>query len=124
LDKIVLLSTLIGPRHTFDKFITQIKTYFAIILQSIVEHKRLSAAVTVLLLVVFIWPGEPEQPVQTISITPKRIDPSDKPVLINEIVPDFGKFDAGPSKKAAFFDYFSPLIEKKMAPLSSHAKLY
>jgi Bax protein len=113
LDKIVSLSVLIGSRHTFDKFITQIKTYFAIILQSIVEHKRLSAAVTVLLLVVLIWPGEPEQPVQTISITPKRIGPTDKPVMINEIVPDFGKFDAGPSRKAAFFDYFSPLIEKR-----------
>ncbi len=113
LDKIVSLSALIGSRYTFDKFITQIKTYFAIILQSIVEHKRLSAAVTVLLLVVLIWPGEPEQPVQTIFITPKRIDPTDKPIMINEIVPDFGKFDAGPSRKAAFFDYFSPLIEKR-----------
>lgn len=113
LEKIVSLAQLICSRQTFDKFIAQTKTYFSIILQSIVEHKRLSAAVAVLFLVILIWPGEPELPVQTTSITPKRISTKDKPVTINGIAPDFGKFDAGPPRKAAFFDYFSPLIEKK-----------
>jgi Bax protein len=113
LGKIVSLATLIGSRQTFDRFIAQTKTYFVIILQSIVVHKRLSAAVAVFLLVILIWPGEPDQPVQTTSITPKRISTTDKPVMINEIVPDFGKFDAGQPRKAAFFDYFSPLIEKR-----------
>jgi Bax protein len=113
LGKIVSLATLIGSRQTFDRFIAQTKTYFVIILQSIVEHKRLSAAVAVFLLVILVWPGEPKRPVQTTSITPKRINTTDKPVTINEIVPDFGKFDAGPPRKAAFFDYFSLLIEKR-----------
>ena len=113
LDKIVSLATLIGSSQTFDRVIAQTKTYFAIILQRIVEHKRLSAALAVLLLVVLIWPGEPEQPVKTTSITPKRIITTDKPIKIIEITPDFGKFDAGPPRKVAFFDYFSPLIEKR-----------
>jgi Bax protein len=113
LDKIVSLAQLICSHQTFDKFIVQTKTYFEIILHSIVEHKKLSAAVAVLFLVILIWPSEPEQPVQTISITPKKISTKDKAVTINRIAPDFGKFDAGPPRKTAFFDYFSPLIEKK-----------
>ena len=115
-DKLVSLAQLFFTRQTFNKFVSQAKIAFATIQKNVVEHKRLSAAVAVLLLVFLIWPGEPEQPeppIQTTSITPKKTSTIEKPLTINRIAPDFEKFAAGSPRKTAFFDYFSPLIDEK-----------
>ena len=114
-DKLLSLAQLFFTRQTFDKFVSRAKTHFSTIQQNVVEHKRLSAAI-VLLLVFLIWPGEPEQPeqpIQTTSIAPKKTITKEKPLVINRIAPDFEKFAAGSPRKTAFFDYFSPVIEEK-----------
>lgn len=111
-DKLVSLTKSLFTRQTFDKFVSKAKIVFATIQHNVVEHKRLSAAVAVLLLAFLIWPEQPEPPIQTTSLTPEKTSSKEKSLTISKIVPDFGKFAAGQPRKNAFFNYFSPLIEK------------
>jgi len=106
--------------QTFSKLASQAKNHFATIQKFVVEHKRLSAGVAVLLLVFLIWPGEPEQqepPTETTSITPEKTSIDSKPIATGRIAPDFTKYDAGAPRKSAFFEYFSKLVAQKNAAI-------